>query len=366
MIFVPVIAFFFLGFIYTKGALRDIPVAVIDHDNTLISRTVIRFIDASPLLKVKKVLSSNSTAQEVINKEEVYAVFNISKGFSAEIQKGKSSKLPVIINGSNILHGNIIYSAASTISMTLSGGALVKRLMENGMKFDEAKAMVLPIKVHIRPLFNPTYNYLYYLVPGLITVLYFMLIFFVSARLINREINEKTYSELYELANNNVLNILLGKALALFLLSVTLLVVTFGIVFTVLGIPVAGQYINIFIVFIFAILANIFLGMAISVLFTEEPLAMDISFFYNSPAFVFSGFTFPVFGMPLVNSTYAHILPYTFFLKGFIKSYQMNTPFRYIVPELYALGIFLIIGLSISIVGLVIRNKSFLNKCVSV
>ena len=362
MIFIPVITFFFLGGIYIKGALRDIPVAVYDQDHTLLSRTVTRFIDASPLLKVQRMPTSEVSAEKLLLTEEAYAIFYIPKGFSAELEKGKSSKLPVLINGSNILHGNIIYSATSTIAMTLSGGALVKKLMEKGMKFDEAKNMVLPIKVHIRPLYNTTYNYLYYLVPGLITVLFFMLIFFVATRSINHEVNLKTYTELYETANKNILNIILGKAIGIYLLSLMILLFIFGTVFLVLGIPVQGNYFYIFILFTMAIFANIFLGMALSSLFTEEPFAMDLAFFYNSPAFVFSGFTFPIFGMPGLNATYAQLLPYTFFLKGFIKVYQMNTPFRYIIGELQTLGIFLLVGLTVSIIGLAIRNKTYLLK----
>ena len=362
MIFVPVITFFFLGGIYIKGSLRDIPVAVYDQDHTLISRTVTRFIDASPLLKVQRMPTSEVLAEELLLNEEAYAIFYIPKGFSAELEKGKSSKLPVLINGSNILHGNIIYSATSTIAMTLSGGALIKKLMEKGMKFDEAKNMVLPIKVHIRPLYNTTYNYLYYLVPGLITVLFFMLIFFVATRSINHEVNQKTYTELYEIANKNILNIVLGKAIGIYLLSLVLLLFIFGTVFIALGIPVMGSYWHIVIIFTFAIFANIFLGMAISSIFTEEPFAMDLAFFYNSPAFVFSGFTFPIFGMPGLNATYAQLLPYTFFLKAFIKSYQMNTPFRYFIPELKVLSIFLVVGLLVSILGLVFKNKTYLSK----
>jgi ABC-2 type transport system permease protein len=362
MLFVPIITFFFLGGIYIKGALRDIPVAVFDQDHTLISRTLTRFIDASPLLKVQHMPSSEKSAEKILLNEEAYAVFYIPKGFSSELEKGKSSKLPVLINGSNILHGNIIYSAASTISMTLSGGALIKKLMENGMKFDEAKSMVLPIKVHIKPLYNPTYNYLYYLVPGLITVLFFMLIFFVATRSINHEVNLKTYTELYETANSNVLNIILGKAIGIYLLAMMVFLFIFGTVFIALGIPVQGSYFYIFIIFTFAIFANIFLGMALSSIFTEEPFAMDLAFFYNSPAFVFSGFTFPIFGMPSLNATYAQLLPYTFFLKAFIKAYQMNTPFRYFIPELQILGIFILVGLGVSIIGLAVRNKTYLTK----
>jgi ABC-2 type transport system permease protein len=84
-------------------------------------------------------------------------------------------------------------------------------------------------------------------------------------------------------------------------------------------------------------------------------VSLDIAFFYNSPAFVFSGFTFPLIGMPFFNSLYAHFIPYTHFLHAFFKLYQMGTPFRYITPELSILGLFFLVGFITSYVALKLR-----------
>jgi ABC-2 type transport system permease protein len=97
--------------------------------------------------------------------------------------------------------------------------------------------------------------------------------------------------------------------------------------------------------------------MALSSIVLKETLAMDIAFFYNSPAFVFSGFTFPVFGMPLLNSTYAEILPYTHFLTGFIKLYQMDSSWQVLIGEIIALIIFMIIGIVAAYFALYFRIK---------
>jgi ABC-2 type transport system permease protein len=83
----------------------------------------------------------------------------------------------------------------------------------------------------------------------------------------------------------------------------------------------------------------------LSSIFEDQILSLDIAFFYNSPAFVFSGFTFPKFGMPAFDQFYAQLIPYTHFLGSFFKIYQMDVPTVYLKNDIYALLIFLAIGI---------------------
>ena len=357
LLILPIITFAFLGYIYNKGALRDLPVAVIDLDKTELSRLVVNFIDASPYLEVAAVLNSESDPDKLLQKGEVFAVYVLPKGFEKPILKGESQKLNVFINGTNIIHGNIIYAATAKIAMTITGGALIKQFMEKNISYDQAMNIVLPIKVHTKPLYNPVYNYQHYLVPGLMTVLFFMIVFFVSARTINIEFNEGSWKALVEFAGGNSFMIFWAKAFAIFTLSFSIILLIFGIFFPLFGIPINGVLYKVILWMAFATLPNIFLGMALSSIVSKETLAMDIAFFYNSPAFVFSGFTFPVFGMPLLNSTYAAILPYTHFLTGFIKLYQMDSSWQVLEGEFKALLIFMIIGLVAAFVALYFRIK---------
>jgi ABC-2 type transport system permease protein len=357
LLILPVITFAFLGYIYNKGALRDLPVAVIDLDNTELSRLVINFIDASPYLKVAAVLNSESDPDKLLQKGEVFAVYVLPKEFEKPILKGESQKLNVFINGTNIIHGNIIYAATAKIAMTITGGALIKKFMEKSISYDQAVNIILPIKVHTKPLYNPVYNYQHYLAPGLMTVLFFMIVFFVSARSINLEFAQESWQALVELAGGNPFLIFWAKAFAIFTLSFSIVLLIFGIFFPLFGIPVNGVLFKIILWMVIATLPNIFMGMALSSIVLKETLAMDIAFFYNSPAFVFSGFTFPVFGMPLLNSTYAEILPYTHFLSGFIKLYQMDSSWQVLFGEFKALIIFMIIGMLAAYFALYFRIK---------
>jgi ABC-2 type transport system permease protein len=352
LIIIPLITFFFLSFIYIRGGIRDIPIAVIDRDQTQMSRLVTRYLDAESMLKVVLQPDSRRTAEEMLGKEEAYAVVVIPRDFQKNVLSGKSSPLPAFINASSILHGNMIYSAVSKVAITISSGALIERFKESGKHFEQSMAMALPIKVHLKPLYNPWYNYLYYLIPGLLTVLFFMMVFFVAARSINSECKTETFAALFEKANHNILNLVLGKAIGIYLLSMTVFLLIIGIIFPLFGIPLYGSIRALTLLFSLAIFANIFMGMGISAIVTDQVIAMDLSFFYNSPAFVFSGFTFPIFGMPALNAFYAHLIPYTYFLTGFIKLYEMDTPLRYAYPEFQSLGIFILIGFVLSLGGL--------------
>ena len=352
LIIIPLITFFFLSFIYIRGGIRKIPVAVIDHDQTQMSRLVTRYIDAESMLKVVLQPDSRGTAEEILGKEEAYAVVVIPKDFQKKVLSGKSSPLPAFVNASSILHGNMIYSALSTVSVTISSGALIERFKQSGKHFDQSMAMAIPIKVHLKPLYNPWYNYLYYLIPGLLTVLFFMMVFFVAARSLNSECKGEGFKELLEKSNHSIFNLVLGKTIGIYLLSMSIYLLIIGIIFPLFGIPLYGSIWHLTLLFTLAIFANIFMGMGISAIVTDQVIAMDLSFFYNSPAFVFSGFTFPIFGMPALNAFYAHLIPYTYFLTGFIKIYEMDTPLRYVYPEFQSLGIFILIGFVLSLGGL--------------
>ena len=217
--------------------------------------------------------------------------------------------------------------------------------------------IVLPIKVHTKPLYNPVYNYQHYLVPGLMTVLFFMLVFFVSTRSVNLEFTEGNWPALIKLARGNPFLIFWAKALAILTLSFSIILLIFGVFFPLFGIPVHAALFKVILWVILATLPNIFLGLALSSIVSKETLAMDIAFFYNSPAFVFSGFTFPLFGMPLLNSSYAQILPYTHFLTGFIKLYQMDASWQLVTGELQALLIFMSMGMLAAPIALYVRIR---------
>mgnify|MGYP002628946960 CR=1 FL=1 len=356
VLFVPVVVFIVLAFIYVQGSLTKIPVAVYDEDHSEISRTLIEFLNSAQSMEVTYYLSSEDQMETFFLDHKEHAIFRIPSGMERDILRGKNVTVQTLTNSSNIIFGNILLREAYTIVGTLSAGITIEKLIASGLTPDQAMNMAMPVIVTAKPLFNPIYNYMYYLVPGLMTVLLQMIIFFLSARAINSEFNKGTFEDLLQVSNRSPFNIIIGKSLVylMFGLAISMFI---GIIFISFGIPFKENELDLLVLFAVFILANISLGLLLSSTIDDEILSLDIAFFYNSPAFVFSGFTFPIFGMPFFDSLYAQFIPYTHFLYAFFKVYQVGTPTIFIIPNIMVLLLFVFVGVLTTYVALTIRIK---------
>ncbi len=356
LVFLPAIVYFFLAFIYVKGAMRDIPVAIYDADHSQLSRTVVSMIESSADMDVTYYLSSEDELDKFFLEHDELAVFYIPRGFAKDIYRNKSNRLTVFTNSSNIVYGNIMYREAAVIAGTVSAGVTITRLEHAGIDHRTAMALIMPVSTHTKILFNPWFNYLYYLIPGIMTVLLQMFIFFAATKAFNTEVNNGTFKELLKVSNNSPLHMLIGKALAYMAFGMGIIMLI-AIVYIAFGIPFMDRVVELITLFTIFTLVNIFLGFMLSTTIDDELVALDLAFFYNSPAFVFSGFTFPLFGMPFFNSLYGQFIPYTHFLHAFFKLYQMGTPFHYILPDLMILALFFAVGFITSYVALKLRLR---------
>jgi ABC-2 type transport system permease protein len=361
LLVIPFGIFFYLGAIYEEGSIENVSIAVLDLDHSDLSRKVISNVEASPKLNIIKFLNSNEDLNKVfINHPEIKGFYVIPKDFQKNVFRGEQEKLLVYTNSSNIIYGNLIYKEAATFINTLSAGITLNTFKINGIPHEKAIKMVMPIKVITKPLYNSYYNYLYYLLPGLTTVLLQMIVFLLAARSINSEYTNDTFDDLLQLTKGNVFKIILGKLLSYTLLGFIVAIFIFSIVHPLLGIPASKNILPFLWVVVVFVMANAMLGIMISTIFKNEAIAMDVSFVYNSPAFVFSGFTFPIMAMPAFNAWYAQLIPYTHFLNAYLKGMEMETPFTYLVQPTINLLLFFLVAYVVTISIFMFRNKKIL------
>ncbi|UCE93016.1 MAG: ABC transporter permease [Flavobacteriaceae bacterium] len=358
ILFIPLFIFLYLGSIYEKGSIQHVTIAVLDDDKSPFSQEVIDNIEASPKLEVKEILDSQNELQTYfVSNPDIKGVYYIPKNFSKNIFQGKQEKIVVYTNSSNIIYGNLLYKEAATFINTLSAKIILNALTVKGIPYEKAIKMVMPVKTQTRPLYNPHYNYLYYLVPGLTTVLLQMIVFFLAARSINSEYASNSFQELYKISGGSTLKLLFGKMLPYILIGMVIAVLIFALINPLLGIPSSANTIPFLWIILIFVTTNCSLGIMISILFKDQAIAMDMAFVYNSPAFVFSGFTFPIIAMPAFNSWYANLIPYTHFLKAYIKGVEMETSFSFLIPQIIAMLIFILVAYVVSVIGLQFHLK---------
>jgi ABC-2 type transport system permease protein len=186
-----------------------------------------------------------------------------------------------------------------------------------------------------------------------------MVFIIVSVLLLNYELKTKSLQEILQLSNFSASNIVIGKLLALLSVSwIHFLMIQF-VVFPLFDLEKTEATWNFFLLYNGLVIACIGFGMLVSAIFEDVMLCADVALFFTSPAFVFSGFTFPRTAMPWYDQYYAAIMPYTYFLDGFLKGYFMQLPVSYFSKELWILGgmSFVFITLSIFLYQFKINGK---------
>lgn len=340
MLVVPAILFTFYAFIYQKQEAKHLAFAIWDDDQSAISRQLTFLLEQKESLNITRRVYSEEEVKRLINEGKILGAVHFPANLQKNIYSRHPSTVTLYTNAASLVPAKMIYKAVAEVIITGSTGVVLQKLVKTGMKADQAMALANPIKLNAYQLYNATYNYQEYLVPGLITVSMQMILIISCMLALNYEWKTETMEELYHCSNGSVINVIVGKTIAHLVVSWINFILIAFVVFPYFDIGVPSATGKFFVIYTFLSLACIGIGMFISALFKDVMLSGDVALFYTSPAFVFSGFTFPRWAMPWYDQYYALIMPYTAFLDGFFKLYYMNLPLKYAQGDLIKLLIF--------------------------
>jgi ABC-2 type transport system permease protein len=336
----PPVLFFLYAFIYEKEKVTNLPVAIWDESHSSVSRQLTFLLEQMESIHIIRQVKSQPELENLILKGEVMGAVHFPVKMEEHIMSGQPVNITLYTNASSLVPAKLLFKNASEVIITGGAGITLQKLVETGMNRGKAMALVQPVRLTTLPLYNPGYNYFQYLVPGLITVALQMIIIMVGVLIFSYEAKTGSKQELYALAGGSAISILTGKMFAHLIVAWINFILVTGIIFPIFGIGQAMPVFHFFILYTLLAMACISIGLMISVLISDTMLATDIALFYTAPAFVFSGYTFPRWAMPWYDQYYAQLMPYSSFLDGFVKLYQMQLPFRYAFHEMGVLLLF--------------------------
>lgn len=340
MLIVPILLFFFYAFIYQKQDAKHLAFAIWDEDQSAVTRELLFLLEQKEALQITRRVSSEAEVKKLIQEGKILGAIHFPANLQKNIYSRHPSTVTLYTNAAALVPAKLVYKAVAEVVITGSTGVILQKLVKTGMKPDQAMAIANPISLNTYQLYNPTYNYQEYLVPGLITVGMQMILIISSMLALNYEWITGTMQELYDTSKGSVLKAIMGKTMAHLTISWINFIIITGIIFPFFDIGVPAATGKFFVMYTMLSLACIGIGMFISALFKDVMLSGDVALFYTSPAFVFSGFTFPRWAMPWYDQYYALIMPYTSFLDGFFKVYYMNLPLKYANGDLAKLLLF--------------------------
>lgn len=234
----PILDILLLGGIYMSGTLTKLPIAVIDNDNTKISRNIVRYFNASPDMQLNYRLSNVNELHDLFNNQKAVFGLYIPKYTQQNIKRQKPTSITVFINSSNYIMGNMMDLDATTILSTIGAGVKYKTLTKKGVHPKQAIDLVQPVQINQAKLFNPSLNYNFYLTPGIWLSVLHQLLILVGALTISSEFDLRTIMLMLRVSRKSLFKALSGKMIVYCLFAFLHFAFLYFIIFPIFRIPI--------------------------------------------------------------------------------------------------------------------------------
>ncbi|WP_125042039.1 ABC transporter permease [Bacteroides faecalis] len=318
-IVLPLFILFFMATIFGNGQMENIPIGIIDQDNTASSRAIVRNISAVPTFKVTQHFVNEAAARKAVQKKEIYGYLSIPPQFEQDAITGKNATLSYYYHYALMSVGGELMAAFETSLAPVSLSPIVMQAVALGVDQEQITTFLLPVQANNHPIYNPSLDYSVYLSQPFFFVLFQVLILLTTVYATGIEIKFRTADEWLAVAKGNMVTAVLGK-----LLPYTIIYILIGwfanyVMFGILHIPFQGSWLLMNSMTVLFIIATQALGLFLFSLFPAISLIISIVSMVGSLGATLSGVTFPVPNMfPLVRDA-----SYLFPVRHFMEAMQM-------------------------------------------
>nr|MBD3621024.1 ABC transporter permease [Sunxiuqinia sp.] len=315
----PLFAFVLLLAIFNEGVPRNLSVALVDQDNSNLSRKMGMWIDAAPEAEVSLRMPNLAEAYHQMETGHIDAVVLIPKETEKNILKGVQQEIPVFVNNANMLKGGYLQKGIYKTLATLSGGIKVQVAMKHGLSERQAMEQAQPVKLHQHILFNPFGNYAYFLLTALLPLMLVVFTLLSTVYAVGTEVRDGSGPQWLEQSEGSLIVGIAGKLTPYTFLFVFIAMVMNMILFVQMGTPLRGEFLLIALGELALIMAYQMLGVLLVAVTSNLRLALSLGSAYSMMALTFSGLTFPQFAMPALANAFTWLFPFTYWVKLFIS-----------------------------------------------
>ena len=287
---------FYLTFL-RDGVPSDVPIAVVDLDNSSTSREFCRQLDATQLGRVVR-YADFAPARADMQGGRVTSVCVIPAGFNRDIQAQRQPTVSIYINGLYFLGGSLAWKDLLTM-VNLTGGAVQREVLRmQGVPESSIMGLLRPVDIDVHQIGNPTMNYGAYLanmmIPGMLQMVVIILLIYS----LGTELKYGTGRHLLQSVDGDIYAAVSGK-MALYTVLFTLIGWTIEVIlYKWMHFPLAGRLGQMLLACFLLVLASEDVAVFIIGLVPVCRFALSIGALYSVLGLSLTGFTLPVEAMP--------------------------------------------------------------------
>ena len=336
---------------FANNALRNVPIGVVDNDNTSFSQKFIRDLNATEYIEVIETPKDIEDAKSEYYKNKIRAFVLIPKDFERDIKRGNPSFVSSYTDSAYLIIYKNIATAVATVAGETGAKIEIGTLMKKGTPKEVAKSLVNPVEFVQNPLYNPIGSYQNYIYP-LILIMILQQTMLIGVSMLNATLRERIsgFKERGENGNwkltklnainpysNNPIEIVIGKSLAYVLLYFIYALIFFLIFPTFVTYDMTYNLIPMFLILVPFLFASAFLGISLVYFCKKREISFFIMIVSSVPLIFLPGFVWPRESIPTVLNVLSKFIPFETAADGLVKINQMGASFCQVQKDFWIL-----------------------------
>lgn len=340
VIVLPILLIILFGYAVTFD-IKHVSMAIFDQDRTRKSRDLIHLFASSQYFSIK---SYPDNYREMVNDMDASRIkfgLIIPAHFSRKLSAGQEAPAQVLLDGSDPNTANIVLGYVNGIV----------EIFNASIRKCEA-----PVSARVRVWFNEEMESKDFVVPGLIAVIMTVIGALLTSLTVAREWERGTMEGLISTPVKK-LELILGKLIPYFVLGMVDMFIAVASSHIIFNVPLRGSFaVLVFISGIF-MSGSIAFGFFLSVIARNQHMANQLAIFTTFlPAFLLSGFLFPITNMPKPLQIITQAIPARHFVTALRDNYLKGLGLHFLWIETLILAMISLVG----IVAAYMKFKKFL------
>ena len=329
----PILQVLVFGYAVTTDV-RDVPTAVYDLDNSVVSRELVARFIRSGYFDVVEYADGEDRIGELIDRGKINVALRMNRGFGEDLRGGRIAHLQLIIDGTDSNTAGIVLDYAGKITGEFSEQVLINRFTRlKGPAQKPGRA-----ELQTRAWFNDNLESRDYYVPGVIAMIVMLVTLLLTSMAVVREREIGTMEQIM-VTPITPAEFILGKTVPFALIAfINVLVITAVGVFW-FGVPIRGSLLLLLGSTSLYLMTALGVGLLISTVSQTQQQAMMSVFFFYFPAILLSGFIFPIANMPSVVQWLTYLNPLRYFLVIVRGIFLKGVGVGILWPQMLALAI---------------------------
>lgn len=313
----PLIIIFGMMYMFNAEVITKVPISVVDLDKTQASRALIQSVSGAPSVAVTMRNDNLSDAKSALLKGEIFGIVLIPNDFEKRMLGNLQPEVTGFSNLQYMALGNTLSVGYTQAFGTSLLNMQAERLSTQGVTAQLAMQELTPIATDMHPVFNPTLNYTYTLVNGIVpTLLQIVVMLSIAYTTVQDKYGSLGVLGILRMNNDSIFQFLVNKIAPYTLIFImSLFTLDIGLI-TFFDLPFNGSlFLQILASFVFIVSASL-CAIVFTLWLPQRSLNYGSVSIFASPAFGFTGLFYPRMSMDMFAQIWGSILPITWYIEA--------------------------------------------------